>query len=149
MWKPCITDTSLAICLSLLLHAACAQAAHIQPADVAGSPTVYCRVLKEPNPLLLGGWQCIWPRFIAKRGEADTNPVEFWLVKRDGGYALYFYRTKDNGREKKYIGWKEWKINGDEIVSETGVRLFAEKGAVFFQWQYEAPIRMTPIEGSR
>jgi len=149
MKRTLIILLNIAVFLSFTMWAALAHAANIKSSDVEGLPKVYCKVLKEPDPILLGGWQCIWPRFIAKRSETDTNPVEFWLIKRDGRYALYFYRTKDSGRDKKYIGWKNWKINGNEIVSETGVRLFTEGGEVFFQWHYDKPIKMSPIEGSR
>lgn len=123
-------------------------AANIKPQDVAGAPKAYCKVIKEPDPLLMGGWQCVWAFYIQKLHEHDTNPVEFWLIKRDNRYALYLYRTKDGGR-KKYIGWRTWTINGKEIYSETkDMRFFTEGGEVFFKWKQEKPIKMSRIQGS-
>ena len=132
----------------LALSITTAQAAQITPQTVAGIPSVFAKVIKEPDPQLMGGWQCMWPRFRAKTGQTDTNPVEFWLVKRDNRYALYFYRFKTE-EQKTYAGWKEWTINGNEIISDTGVRFFAEGGDVFFQWQNDKPVKMSRIEGSR
>jgi hypothetical protein len=45
-------------------------------------------------------------------------------------------------RKKRYMGWREWNINGTEIISDTGVKIFTRDGQVFLEWQGEKPIRM-------
>lgn len=117
----------------------------IKPQDIAGRPSVFCKVLAQPDPLLIGGWQCIHHRFIPKLGAEELDPVEFWLVKYGDQYGLYFYREKAGG-DKIYRGWREWTINGNEIRSETGVRLFTQEGKVYFSWQRDKPTLMTPLE---
>lgn len=108
---------------------------------VKEKPDVFCRVIKEPDPLLMGGWKCMFERRL-EEGGWESNPVEYRLVKYEDRYALYFYRVSRGGK-KKYMGWREWTINGTEIQSDTGVRIFTENGEVFFVWQDGKPTRMT------
>lgn len=124
----------------------------ISPSDVAGEPSVFCKVLKAPDPALLGGWQGVHNRFISKKSEFEPDPVQFWLKKVDDKYAIYFYRSKAAGGGKVYRGWREWTINGDEITSDTGVKLFTKNGDVFFSWEAgakEEPTKLAPIQGSK
>jgi hypothetical protein len=111
--------------------------------DSSGKPDVFCQVLKEPDPALLGSWKCTFERRL-EEGGWESNPIEYRLIKYEGKYALYFYRVSRNGK-KKYIGWRDWTINGTEILSNTGVKIFAKDGEVFFVWQDEKPVRMTRI----
>ncbi len=134
--------------LALVLPSSMANAAHIKPQDVAGTPSTFAKVIKEPNPRLMGGWQCTWHRYRNKQGKTDVNPIEFWLVKWDNRYGLYFYRFKAE-ENKTYSGWKDWTINGDEIVSGTGVRFFTDGTDVYFQWESDKPSKMIPIENNR
>lgn len=138
----------LIVGLAFLLPPVMVNAANIKSQDVAGTPNPFAKVIKEPNPRLIGGWQCTWQRYRAKQGKTDVNPIEFWLVKRDNRYGLYFYRFKAE-ENRRYSGWKDWTINGDEIISGTGVRFFTDGTDVFFQWESDKPTKMSPIEGSR
>jgi hypothetical protein len=49
MRRRVITLSALIICVAVT-----AFAAEIKPSDVAGTPGVYCKLVKEPNPALLG-----------------------------------------------------------------------------------------------
>lgn len=123
----------------------------IRPADVAGAPSVFCKVLKAPDPLLLGGWKGVHNRYISKYSRNELDPVEFWLVKYGDKFAIYFYRSKAAGGDRIMRGWRKWTINGNEIYSGTGVRLFTENGEVFFSWERgmkEKPTKMTRIPES-
>jgi hypothetical protein len=111
--------------------------------SVKEKPDVFCRVLKEPDPMLMGSWKCTFELRL-EEGGWDTNPAEYRLIKYEGKYALYFYRVSRGGK-KKYVGWREWTINGTEITSDTGVRIFMQDGQVFFVWQDEKPTKMTRI----
>ncbi len=141
---PILLGPLAAVILAFLAFGA--SAAKTTPQDVAGAPSVFCKVLKEPNPRLMGGWQVMWHRYRTKQGRTDINPVEFWLVKRENRYGLYFYRFKAE-ENTTYLGWRDWTINGDEIVSGTGIRFFTDGTDVFFQWENDKPTKMTPTEG--
>jgi hypothetical protein len=123
-----------------------ATAQGIKRSDVEGEPSVYLKVIKEPDPALMGGWKIEWRRHRERGSRIDINPVQYWLVKRGDRYALYFYRIK---REvgKRFIGWQEWTANGNEIVSGTGIRFLARDGNVYFQWKDDQPVQMSRIEG--
>ncbi len=146
----------VALMTTALLFVACAfaaagQSGGISPSDVAGTPTAFCKVLKEPNPILLGGWRGVHNRWISRASRFELDPVEFWLKKYGDKYAIYFYRSKAAGGDKVLKGWRSWTINGDQIYSETGVKLFTQNGEVFFSWERatkEKPTKLTPIPGS-
>jgi hypothetical protein len=114
-----------------------------KPAEL-GTPTVFCNVSRPPAPELMGGWKCIFGRYMEK-GETESNSAEYWLVKYDDKYALYFHRVSRMGR-KKYSGWRAWSINGNEIISDTVVRIFTQNGEVYFVWENEPPTKMTRIQ---
>lgn len=118
----------------------------ISQSDVAGEPTAYLNVVQEPDPALLGGWKVEWRRYREKGSRVDINPVQYWLVKHGDRYALYFYRIKKEAG-KRFEGWKDWTANGNEIVSDTGIRFFARNGNVYFQWKDDQPIQMNRIQG--
>lgn len=117
----------------------------IQPQDIAGRPAVYCKVTVPPDPALVGAWQCIHPRFIPKTSETQEDAIEYVLLKSGNQYAIYFYRDKDKG-ERIYSGWRNWTINGNEVVSDTGVRIFTQDGKVYYSWKRDKPTQMTPLE---
>lgn len=106
-----------------------------------GKPDVFCKVLNEPDPLLMGSWKCMFERRL-EEGGYETNPAEYRLIKYEDKYALYFYRVSRGGK-KQYMGWREWTIDGTQILSDTGIKIFVEKGEVFFSWQGEKPVKMT------
>ncbi len=125
----------------LLGLAVCASASNLGAAGE--KPDVFCRVIKEPDPLLMGSWKCMFERRL-EEGGWDTDPAEYRLIKYEDKYALYFYRVSRGGK-KKYMGWREWTIDGAQITSDTGVKIFTENGQVFFVWQDGKPVKMTRI----
>jgi hypothetical protein len=108
-----------------------------------GKPDVFCQVIKEPDPLLMGSWKCMFERRL-EEGGYETNPAQYRLIKYEDKYALYFYRVSRGGK-KQYMGWREWTIDGTQITSDTGVRIYVERGEVFFAWQDGKPVKMTRI----
>lgn len=120
----------------------------IRAQDVSGKPDVYCKVTKEPNPLLLGGWKCIHHKYDQKLHQYVDEQVEYWLVKSGDRYGFYFYRVKPG--EKTYKGWRECIINGDTITSGAGYKIFIQNGEVFYTWGTggDKPTKMNRIEGS-
>jgi len=125
----------------LLIFVACPSASNLGGAS--GKPDVFCQVIKEPDPALMGSWKCMFERKL-EEGGWDTDPAEYRLIKYEDKYALYFFRVSRGGK-KKYIGWREWTINGTEILSDTGVKIFTQNGEVFFVWQDGKPTKMTRI----
>ena len=45
----------ICVVAALFLLMGCANMSVIRAKDVAGEPSVYCKVVKEPDPILLGG----------------------------------------------------------------------------------------------
>jgi len=128
---------------------ATAEKAGIRPSDVAGEPTAFCKVLKEPDAILLGGWKGVHTNFW--KGKSAHDPVQFFLKKYGDQYAIYFYRSKEHGGGKDMRGWRNFTINGNLMDSGTGIRLFAENGEVFFSYERgakEKPTKLTLIPGS-
>jgi hypothetical protein len=80
-----------------------------------------------------------------EEGATDTNPAKYRLIKVGDQYALYFERIARGGK-KRYMGWRDWTINGREINSGQEVRIYADKGEVFFCWKDEKPVKMTRVE---
>ena len=109
---------------------------------MSGNPTVFCNVVDKPEPILMGGWRCLYVRYMSESHQFDTNQVEYRLIKHGEQYALYFYRTAHGGK-KKYIGWQNWTINGNEISSDTGVKISAQNGNVYFSLGEGTPEKMT------
>jgi len=116
----------------------------IRSKDIEGTPTTYCNVLKEPDPLLMGGWKCGYNRHLSDSQEYDFNPVAYYLVKKGDRYALYFYRATRGGA-KRFTGWRDFTINGNEIYSDTGVKFVAKDGEVYYIWRNQKPEKMTRI----
>jgi hypothetical protein len=62
---------------------------------------------------------------------------------------LYFYRTWKRGKKKK-TEWKNWTINGQEILGEPqfGIKIFVQGEDVYFTIRgLEEPVRMSRVEG--
>ncbi len=129
------------LALALLIWSPFVQAE--KPKGAEAEPTVYCKVNQEPDPALLGGWKCVFPLRL-EEGEMDINPAEYWLIKFGDKYALHFDRIARNGK-KRYTGWRDWTINGKEITSDVGVRIYTENGEVFFKWKDERAVKMTKV----
>jgi hypothetical protein len=117
----------------------------IQPHYIAGRPAVFCKVVTPPDPMLMGAWKCIHTKFVPKLGNDELEPIEYWLGKYGDEYGLYFYREKKGG-DKIYSGWRQWTIDGNDIHSKTGVRIFTENGKVYYSWKGDKPTEMTPFE---
>jgi len=112
------------------------------------TPDVFCKVIQKPTPLLMGTWECSFSRYFG-RSRSDENYVRYKLVKYDDKYALYFYRTWKSGKKKK-TEWKNWTINGQEILGEPqfGVKIFVHGGDVYFTIRgLEEPVKMSRGEG--
>lgn len=95
------------------------------------NPTVKCIVKEEPHPMLLGKYGC---RVVGTNthGKSFNNPVEFALVKMEGGgYGLYYSFHSPAGNK---VGWEAFIIDGNEMVSPDGKRKFFTKddGKVYF-----------------
>jgi hypothetical protein len=124
--------------ISSPLHmAANAGTSGISPSDIAGAPDKFCTVKKEPDPALLGGWKGVYQNYISKLSEFRAEPVGYYLKKVGNRYALYFYRKKNETdlTVTVYHGWRDWEIDGDQIRSSTGVKIFTKDGAVYYSWQ--------------
>jgi len=114
---------------------------NITAGTVSEKPTIFCTVLNEPDPMLIGGWQCrTIPDSSRSKGVspiAFNDPVEYWLVKNGNRYALYYYFKSPNSSN---IGWKPFIVNGNEIrfsrdgkTPSSGYRKFMTKnGKVYF-----------------
>jgi hypothetical protein len=112
-------------------------------------PDVFCNVIQEPDPLLMGAWECKFYRLPPGAFDATKrtiNHVKYRLTKYNDKYALYFYRTWRSGR-KKITEWKNWDINGKEITAGYGVRIFVQGTDVYFTIRGLAePAKMTRIQ---
>jgi hypothetical protein len=131
--------TSALIVVSLFGLVACASMSSLSGAE--GKPDVFCRVIKEPDPMLMGSWKCSFESNL-EGGGWGSNTSEYRLVKYEDKYALYFYRVSLD-RKKRFMGWRDWTIDGTQITSDTGVTIFTQNGQVFLVWQDEKPVRMT------
>jgi hypothetical protein len=72
---------------------------NITSETVSATPAVFCKVLNEPDPLLMGGWQTSTIGSpLSKRFDDGKILKGYWLVKNGNQYALYFYE----GESSKY-----------------------------------------------
>ena len=104
------------------------------------TPDHFCRVLNEPDPMLMGKWKVDYESTM-DTGGTGSNTAEYRLIKYEDKYALYFYRMSPE-RKKRYVGWREWTIDGTQITSDTGVTIFTRDGQVYLQWQGEKATKM-------
>jgi hypothetical protein len=114
--------------------------------DVSGKPDVFCKVTKEPDPLLLGGWKGLHQGYHVRLHKHIEEPVEYWLVKYGNQYGLYFQRSKAD--TKGYKGWRACTINGTTITSTTGFKITVKDNEVYYNWGSDKPTKMTRIEGN-
>ena len=110
------------------------------------APSAFCKVVKEPNPALLGAWQCTFMRYIAKTSQTKPEPIQYYFGKFGDRYAIYFFRDKDAEGDRVIRGWREWTVNGDEITSDTGVRIFVENGGVYLIMFHDKPVKMAKMD---
>lgn len=135
----------LLICL--LIFGGCATTKTTPPQEFGGKPDVFSRVIQKPDPLLLGTWECRFLRTVGK-SRPDDNYVKYRLIKQDDKYGLYFYRIWRDGRKKK-AEWKNWTINGKEILGEPrqfGVKIFVQGKNVYFTIRaLDKPAKMSRV----
>ncbi len=132
------------ICFALLLAGAMLLPACTTTTSSLGTPTDYCMVVKEPNPLLLGGWSIVYPTTTTD-GKPESDSVKYRLIQVGDRYALHFDRVVRGGKTR-HRGWRGWTINGDEITSDTGVRIFAQDGKVYYDWRGQGPKEMKRLK---
>lgn len=118
----------LSLCAPLILVAlvsACVGVGGIRNEDKAGQPTTYARVVKEPNPLLLGHWRRPNPAGISK-----PWVFQYYLTKKGDKYAVYYFY--DSKKKNMFSGWADFTIDGDTMVSGVdAVTFFVKDGQVF------------------
>ena len=127
---------------------ACATTKGPPPEEFGGKPDVFCSVIQKPHPLLMGTWETNFVR-TEGRSNPDKNYVKYRLIKQDDKYALFFYRTWRDG-DKKKVEWKNWTINGEEILGEPrrfGVKIFVQGEDVYFTIRdLEEPAKMSRVD---
>jgi hypothetical protein len=110
-------------------------------------PDVFCKLIQKPDPLLMGTWEGKFTRYVG-RSRPDDNYVKYQLRKYGDKYGLYFYRTWKSGRKKK-SEWKDWAINGKEILGEPRfrVKIFVQDSHVYFTIRgLDEPGQMSRVE---
>jgi hypothetical protein len=140
-----MSKCAITLCLLLVCAAAPVLAAEISPSDVAGTPNVFCTLVREPNPALLGHYSCVHRKLNEKTNEYTMEPIEYWLVKFGDQYGLYFYRVKD-GKGKVYRGWRQWYLEGDKINSGESPQILVKDGDIYYGWKHDKLTKMTRIE---
>ena len=133
---------SLPVCLILVTFlSACVGASGIRDEHKGAQPTVYAKVLKEPNPLLLGHWRRPSPA-----GMSKPWVFQYYLAKKGDKYAVYYFY--DSKRKNMFSGWAEFTIDGDSMVSGVdGVTFFVKGGQVFMLYPgRSAPNPMDKID---
>jgi len=132
----------------LLTFFGCATTEKPPPQEFGARPYVFCSVIQKPDPLLMGTWESRFVRTLGK-SRPDDNYVKYRLLKQDDKYALYFYRTWRDGSKKK-AEWKNWTINGKEILGEPrrfGVKIFVRGEDVYFTIRdLDKPAKMSRVE---
>lgn len=114
------------------------------PPGVVEAPTVFCTVIKEPDPILMGGWRCNSQQQ-TESGKPYSNTFEYWLSKSGDKYALYFIRSASKSwGDRRYMGWRPWTINGNQI-GDDNITISAEDGEVYYNWRGEVRVKMTRI----
>ena len=132
----------------LITLVGCATKGNTPSYDSELKPDTFCEVIQKPVPLLMGTWECRFTR-ASGTAKADKNYVKYQLVKYEDKYGLYFYRTWRSGKKKK-TEWKNWTINGREILGEPqfGVKVFVQGSDVYFIIRgLEEPVKMSRVEG--
>jgi hypothetical protein len=131
----------------LLILVGCATTKGTPPQEFGGTPDVFSKVIQKPDPLLMGTWECRFLRTVGK-SRPDNNYVKYRLIKHGDKYGLYFYRIWRDGRKKK-AEWKNWTINGREILGEPrkfGVKIFVQGEDVYFTIRaLDRPAKMSRV----
>ena len=120
-----------------------------KPFSDLGEPDVFCTVIQKPDLLLIGTWEGRLSRTGSDWASKDIEYIKYKLIRYDDKYALYFYRTWQSG-QKKVKEWKNWTINGQEILgpSQYGIRIFVQAGGVYFTIRgADTSARMSRVEG--
>lgn len=109
--------------------AGCAGNQHIKPSEVAGEPTVYCRVVNPPDPALLGHWRRDPPPQYNR-----PHIFNYWLVKKGDKYALFYHWDNKHGSVSH--GWAPFIIDGERMTSsEEPSTYFVKDGKIFHNYE--------------
>lgn len=112
---------------AVLTLAACQGLNSVSSEDVAGTPTTYAKIVKEPNSLLLGHWRRPQPSGINR-----PWMFSYWLVKHGDKYAVYYFY--DSHKKNSFKGWADFTIDGDTMTSGVdGAMFFVKDGQVFMK----------------
>jgi len=132
----------------LLIFVGCATTKGTPSQEFGVKPDVFCNVIQKPDPLLMGTWECRFLRTVGK-SRPDDNYVKYRLIKQDDKYALYFNPIWRDGKKKK-TEWKNWTINGKEILGEPrrfGVKIFVRGEDVYFTIRdLDKPAKMSRVD---
>ena len=125
---------ALVLVLAVAMLAGCKSLTSISAEDVAGTPSTYAKVLKEPNPLLMGHWR--------RSAPAELNKpwtFNYCLVKKGDKYAVFY--DYDSYKKNNFHGWADFTVDGDRLTSGVdGVQFYVQDGRVLMQY----PGRDTP-----
>jgi hypothetical protein len=106
---------------ALLALASCSRYEGISAEDLAGVPTVYAAVKKEPDPLLMGHW-----RRPAPSGLSKPWAFSYCLVKRGDRYAVFYFY--DSHLKNSFKGWADFTIDGNRMTSGVDGTTFSVEG---------------------
>jgi hypothetical protein len=120
---------NLALCgfVFLMMLTSCVTVGGISDEERASQPTIFAKVLKEPNPSLLGFWRRETPDGLNK-----PWVFQYYLTKVGDKYAVYYFY--DSHKKNMHKGWADFTINGDIMTSGVdGVTIFVKEGKVCMQ----------------
>jgi hypothetical protein len=123
----------------LLLLGGCATGS-ISGKDMAGEPTAYATVVKEPDPLLLGCHMRPRPADYHR-----PNSYSYCLVRKGDKYAVY-YHWRDGKTMAEHQGWMPFTIDGDRLISDSDPSIYrVRQGQVWQEYPgHDKPFRMIP-----
>jgi len=132
---------AFALLMALALVTGCKSLNSISTEDVAGTPSVYAKVLKEPNPLLMGHYRRSAPADLFK-----PWTFNYCLVKKGDKYAVFY--DYDSRKKNSFHGWADFTIDGDRLTSGVdGTTFYVKDGQVFMQYPgREAPYHMDKVD---
>ena len=127
--------------LALVMLAGCKSLNSISDQDVAGTPSVYAKVLKEPNPLLMGHYRRSAPAELSK-----PWTFNYCLVKKGDKYAVFY--DYDSRKKDNFHGWADFTVNGDSLTSGVdGVVFYVKDGRVYMQYPgRDVPYHMDKVD---
>ncbi len=130
----------ISLVLCTLVLASCNGLRAIGPSDYSGKPTVYAKVQRTPDPLLVGCYLRSLPSEYNR-----PNKYEFCLVRQGDDYAMFYY-VMDGKTLNVFKGWTGAVITGDAVTADyDGSRYFVRDGKVWQMTPTGGPHRMLPM----